>query len=122
VVFIPLNLHYAKKSGRLSPVAAFVGEALGLKPIMTFIDGDTKVLTKARGDRNAIAAVVDFCVKQRKSGTPYLLIKGSNAELADKLLESSRQALQEEPALEFYIGGVVSINSGPELIGLVYRV
>ena len=28
----------------------------------------------------------------------------------------------EEPALVFPIGGVISINAGPNLVGLVYRV
>lgn len=30
--------------------------------------------------------------------------------------------MEEEAALEYPIGGVVSINAGPNLIGLVYRV
>ena len=41
VVFSPLDLRFAKKSGRVSAAAAFVGEALGLKPIMTFTDGES---------------------------------------------------------------------------------
>ena len=51
VVFAPLDLRFAKKSGRVSAAAAFVGEALGLKPIMTFTDGESKILAKVRGER-----------------------------------------------------------------------
>ena len=36
VLFAPLDLRFAKKSGRVSAAAAFMGEALGLKPVMTF--------------------------------------------------------------------------------------
>ena len=32
VLFAPLDLRFAKKSGRVSAAAAFVGDALGLKP------------------------------------------------------------------------------------------
>ena len=49
VIFAPLDLRFAKKSGRISAAAAFMGEALGLKPIMTFANGESKILSKARG-------------------------------------------------------------------------
>ena len=49
VLFVPFDLKFAKKSGRVSAAAAFVGEALGLKPIMTFENGASKVVTKVRG-------------------------------------------------------------------------
>ena len=39
VLFVPLELRFAKKSGRISAAATFVGDALGLKPMMTFEDG-----------------------------------------------------------------------------------
>lgn len=51
VLFVPFDLKFAKKSGRVSAAAAFVGEALGLKPIMTFENGASKVVTKVRGRR-----------------------------------------------------------------------
>ena len=63
-----------------------------------------------------------MCKKERRADSPYLLIRGNNGEQAEKLLEACRQELGEEPALVFPIGGVISINAGPNLIGLVYRV
>lgn len=51
VLFVAFDLKFAKKSGRVSAAAAFVGEALGLKPIMTFENGASKVVTKVRGRR-----------------------------------------------------------------------
>ena len=32
-----------------------------------------------------------------------------------------REELGGEPAMEYYIGGVIAINAGPNLVGLVYR-
>ena len=122
VVFSPLDLRFAKKSGRISAAAAFVGEALGLKPIMTFTDGESKILAKVRGEKAVVAKLTEMCKTERGAGTPYLLIQGNNAEQAGKLLESCRQELGEEPALGYHIGGVISINAGPNLVGLVYRV
>ena len=121
VVFAPLDLRFAKKSGRISAAAAFMGEALGLKPIMTFVDGESKILSKVRGEKNVISTIVDLCSKERQSGTPYLLVRGNNQEQSARLREACQAALGEEAALEYPIGGVVAINAGPNLVGIVYR-
>ena len=47
---------------------------------------------------------------------------GNNAGQSEKLLEACRQTLGEEPALSYRIGGVIAINAGPNLIGVIYRV
>lgn len=120
VVFAPLDLRFAKKSGRVSAAAAFVGEALGLKPIMTFRDGESKILSKVRGEKNVVPALLELCKKERGEDSPYLLIRADNGEQADKLLDACRRELGQDPALEYFIGGVISINAGPNLIGLVY--
>ena len=122
VVFSPLDLRFAKKSGRVSAAAAFVGEALGLKPVMTFTDGESKILSKVRGEKSVVASLVELCKNGRRPDTPYLLIRGNNREQSDRLAQACRQELGEEAALEYPIGGVVSINAGPNLIGLVYRI
>ena len=121
VVFAPLDLRFAKKSGRVSAAAAFVGEALGLKPVMTFTDGESKILAKVRGEKAVVAKLAELCKTQRKAGTPYLMIRGNNAEQSEKLLDLCRQELGEGPALSYHIGGVIAINAGPNLIGLIYR-
>ena len=121
VLFVPLDLRFAKKSGRISAAAAFVGEALGLKPIMTFENGESKILAKVRGEKNVISTLVDLCRKERQPGSPYLLIRAGNAEQASRLKEACLRELGEGPALEFSIGGVIAINAGPNLIGLIYR-
>ena len=121
VLFAPLDLRFAKKSGRISAAAAFMGEALGLKPVMTFEGGDSKILSKVRGEKNVIASLVDLCRKERRDGTPWLLIRGNNLEQAARLKDACTAALGESPALEYPIGGVIAINAGPNLVGLIYR-
>ena len=121
VIFAPLDLRFAKKSGRVSAAAAFVGEALGLKPVMTFTDGESKILAKVRGEKAVVSKLAELCRAGRAPGTPYLMVLGNNTEQSEKLLEACRSELGEEPALSYHIGGVIAINAGPNLIGLVYR-
>lgn len=49
------SLKFLKKSGRISGGAAFVGEALGLKPISHVYDGAVKVCDKVRGEKALVA-------------------------------------------------------------------
>lgn len=121
VVFSPLDLRFAKKSGRVSAAAAFVGEALGLKPVMTFLNGESKILAKVRGEKAVVARLTELCKAERRPGTPYLLIQGNNAEQSEKLRELCLQELGGEAALSYHIGGVIAINAGPNLIGIIYR-
>ncbi|MFQ9127929.1 MAG: DegV family protein [Butyricicoccaceae bacterium] len=51
------SLKFLKKSGRISGGAAFVGEALGLKPISHVYDGAVKVCDKVRGEKALVAGM-----------------------------------------------------------------
>lgn len=122
VLFTPFDLKYAKKSGRVSAAAAFVGDALGLKPVMTFEDGESKILEKVRGEKKVLSAMMDICKKTRAPETPYLVIRADNEKQSDLFLECCKNELGcDHLAMEYYIGGVISINAGPNLIGLIYR-
>ena len=43
IVLGPYSLKQMKKSGRISAAAAVMGELMGIRPIITLIDGKTKV-------------------------------------------------------------------------------
>ena len=121
-LFVPLDLRCVKKSGRISPAAAFVGDALGLKPHITFEDGEAKIIGKVRGEQKAIAALLDACIKERRPGTSYTLIHGGNPEAHARLKEAHAQAAMDQPPLTDYeVGCVISINTGPNMVGMIYR-
>ena len=48
------------------------------------------------------------------------VIRGNNDEQADKLAQACRQELGKEPDMTYCIGGVIAINAGPNLVGLLY--
>lgn len=120
ILFTPYDLKYAKKSGRVSAAAAVLGDALGIHPIMSFPDGDSKVLAKVRGDKALIPAMLKIARKERKPGTPYLHIKGSYETWNEEMAAACTEALGDAPVLSYYIGGTISINAGPNVTGLIY--
>ena len=119
-MFVPLNLKCVKKSGRISPAAAFVGDAIGLKPLITFEDGEAKILSKARGESKAIAALVDICKKERRPGTSYSLVYGKNIP-AFEALKKACADFDQPPMAEYNVGCIIGINTGPDMIGILYR-
>ena len=121
VVFAPLDLRFAKRSGRISAAAAFMGEALGLKPIMTFEEGASKSLAKVRGEKGVVTALVEQCRAEARPDSPILIVRGNNEGQAEKLADACRKELGREPDLTYFVGGVVAANAGPNLVGLVYR-
>ena len=60
IYIIGFNLRHMKKSGRINAAAAFLGELMGLKPLISLIDGESEVVKKSRGEKNAIADAVQY--------------------------------------------------------------
>lgn len=46
------TLEYLKRGGRISKTAAFAGNLLSIKPVISIVDGEVAILGKARGSKN----------------------------------------------------------------------
>lgn len=121
VAAVPLNLKCVRKSGRISAAAALIGDAVGIKPVITFEGGEVKTLSKIRGRKKAVSALIELCRAERKPGTPYVLARAADGEEADRLMQAAQGELDRPPELMFYLGCIISINIGPESIGIIYR-
>lgn len=119
-MFVPLTLRFVKRSGRISPAAAFVGDAIGLKPVITFEDGEAKIVSKIRGERQAIKGILDICKKERREGTPYMIVYGNNREEYRLLREACIQELGQEPEIEYPVGCIIAMNTGPNMVAIIY--
>lgn len=120
-LFVPLNLRFVKKSGRVSAAAAFVGDAMGLKPMITFIDGESKIVSKIRGESRVIKELLETVKRERKPGTPYFIAHGSEQKLFGEFREACLQTFEQPPEFEYPLGCIISINTGPNAFGIVYR-
>ena len=121
VILGPYSLKQMKKSGRISAAAAVMGELMGIRPIITLIDGKTRVEAKVRGDDKVVPAMVELC-KQRCEGVEDFdyMIGHTNIPQAADLEKACRRAFGKPPLLVFELGGVVSANTGPDTVALVY--
>lgn len=114
------SLKYAGKSGRIPSAAAFLGDKLGLKPIMKIFDHQITTAAKARGEAKLIPAVADLVLRDMAPGTPYQVIYGSVAEDRDKLLTLMEQRLGYGPTGIYQIGAAIAANAGPRVAGVSF--
>ena len=120
VVLSMYTLNFAKKSGRISAAAAFAGELLGLKPIITIIDGVTKTASKVRGDNAVMPAIVAHAQKNMEPGSEYIV--GTTDKDNGKMLSSlCKKAFGYPPKRVFLLGAAVATNTGPNAVAMVYR-
>lgn len=121
IILGPYSLKQMKKSGRISAAAAFAGELLGLRPIITLIDGKTKVENKVRGDDKVVPAMVELCKKRTADlGEVEYLVGYTGVRQVNDLVKLCRKEFGHDPIAVFKLGGVISANTGPDAVALVY--
>lgn len=121
IYFAPFTLEFVKKSGRVPAAAAFVGELIGLRPIISIIDGKTKVIEKVRGDKAIIPALLKHAKEQMIPHTPYLTVMGTKKEECAELSVQMKKITGYEVVGQYEIGAAIAINAGPHVIGVIVK-
>ncbi|MBR4511110.1 MAG: DegV family protein [Ruminococcus sp.] len=118
---VPINLKYARRSGRISAAKAFAGELLGLKPIIEFADNTTETVDKIRGEKNIVPKLVECVEKRMTPQTPYIMICGKDDTLAKEVEKELTKRTGRKAEMTAHIGGVVTSNIGPDLVAVLIR-
>lgn len=119
------TLKYLRKGGRISSVAAFTGELLSIKPVVSVIGGEVKLVGKAIGSKkgnNLLMQLVDKC-GGIDFNMPYALAySGLNDEYLQKYLHDS-QALWKDKTdhiPQYMIGSTIGTHVGPNAIAVAF--
>ncbi len=118
---IGFELRHMKKSGRISAAASFLGELMGLKPLIVLYDGVTEVLRKARGEKAVVEAAVETISSRMIPKTAYTIITTTRPDMDKLFIDKMTKKVGYGPALVEKCGVVVSCNAGPEFIGVLIR-
>lgn len=121
ILFAPFNLKFARKSGRVSAAAAIVGAAMGIRPVMSFPNGESAVVAKPRGDKKAIFTMVEIMKNEMEPNSPYLVINAAMPDKNKEIVDAAASSVGYAPEEVFTIGGVIAVNAGPDLVGVIYR-
>lgn len=115
------TLKYAKKSGRIPSAAAFVGELMGLRPILKSADGAITTIDKVRGDKNVIPKLVKVVTENMEQGSDYSILYGDTIDKKDELVAEMTKAVGYPPFRVETVGAAVASNSGPLVVAVAYK-
>lgn len=121
--FVTVNdLVYLKRGGRISPTAAFFGNALGIKPMIK-MDNEGKLTNydKVRGRKNAIKELLnkydEYAVK--KDGVVYIAHADCDEEVAE-LAKSVKKTFGAKVEVITSVGTVIGAHTGPGVLVLFF--
>ena len=113
------TLDYLVKGGRLSKTAGFIGNVLGIKPILAVENGEMVVKDKVRGSKKAIRAIFEYINKLGlKQGEPCILLHVENKDILGTLRDHLNQ--DQTDFIECMVGCVVGIYAGPRACGIFF--
>lgn len=115
------SLEFAKRSGRINSTAAFVGEMLGLRPIIQMIDGGNKVIDKVRGDRNLVPRLSERAAKAIEPNGEYYIMHGMLEEPCREFIETMTGLIGYPPLGVYPLGPAITTNAGPRSVGIILR-
>jgi DegV family protein with EDD domain len=120
-LFIPDNLSYLRKGGRIGGATALLGSILKIIPILTVEGGITTVLSKVRTKRNAVKAMLNKVISDiDKFGLGEIVVHHINClDEATELSNKIKELLKVEVKI-CAIGPVIGLHVGPGAIGIAY--
>ena len=122
IYFSPFTLQYVKKSGRVSCTAAFVGELIGLRPVISAV-GTTSVVEKVRGNAAILSSMEKMFAAQRskkQENAPYMILVARDTPASQELAAACEKIAGYPPVGIYKIGAAITINTGPQIIGLTF--
>jgi DegV family protein with EDD domain len=120
--FIVDDLEYLKRGGRVSPLVAFAGGLLGIKPVLQMdSEGHLVKVSTARGRKKAIEALANKYAElsYEEKNTPIFISHGDCEEDA-KILVDLLEKQGGKTTLLTKIGPVIGSHSGPGAIALFF--
>jgi len=116
------TLEYLAKGGRVPRVTAWLSSLVQMKPLFEFHDGQVSQLGAVRTRRRALARLLELMRRRLSSDKPLhvAIFHTRSPQEAEQLAD---QVQQEFQPVELYVtefSQVMSIHSGPGLVGLAF--
>ena len=117
------DLEYLKRGGRVSPLIAFAGGVLGIKPVLQMDDeGHLIKVSTARGRKKAIEALADKYAElsYEEKNTPIFISHAECEEDAKHLADILMQRHGAEVTMITEIGPVIGSHAGPGTLAIFF--
>ena len=118
------DLTYLHRGGRVSGFSKAVGNLLGIKPILYFTDeGRIVSVSKAKGQRKAFAALIDFMRTKGDELDKYktFILQADCLDVAEHLKSLLKETFGEIDVEIQPVGPVIGSHCGPGTVGIVFH-
>lgn len=120
-IFVPENLEYLRKGGRIGNASAILGDIFKIIPILTVKDGKTHLVEKIRTKKKAINTLVDVMLKDIDLyGLGEVVVHHINCFNEALSLSKELKKLLNIDIKILDIGPVIGLHVGPGALGIVY--
>ena len=124
IYFFAEDLSFFKRSGRVSELSAFMGNLLGIRPIINMgSDGVMKSVDKARGRRATIAKILNYVEDLQEDIKDHRVIIGhTDAEDTAHLLGERLEEVYGKLNIEYVmVNPTAGSHCGPEGVGICFH-
>lgn len=121
-IFLPDNLDYLHKGGRIGGAGKLFGNMLKITPILTIIDNKIEIFQTVRTKSRAKKVMVDKLMEDHeKYGVEEVVIHHINSyQEAREIKDNLDDILMAKISIQD-IGPVIGLHVGPGSVGLAYR-
>ena len=113
------TLEFLRRGGRIGGAQAWLGGALKIKPILTFVDGEISPVERVRTQRRAFERMAEFLADFQAAGATSWMVQHIQApDQAEALVERGRELFGHDPLFVSEIGPVIGTHAGPGVLGV----
>lgn len=121
-LFVPHDLEYLKRGGRIGGASALLGALLQVRPILTVENGIVDVFGRVRTKRRAMTTIADaFAAEVKRAGLEEVAVHHIDDEPEGREFAALLEDVAGTNVRLVPIGPVVGLHVGPGTVGLVYR-
>jgi DegV family protein with EDD domain len=123
LLFTVNTLEYLAKGGRIGKAAAFAGNLLNVKPILTIRDGEVVPLKRVRGSQKAFQEFKSL-FESTTTDSPQLKVGIAHAAAPERMEALRKMVRDVRPKAEIEmattLGAVVGTHAGPGTVGFFW--
>ena len=119
--FIPDSLTYLKNGGRIKPAVAAIGNFIGMKPVLRFVNGAIEKEATTRNYKKTIASLMGYLATLNYSPDQYQIVIfyfGTSHEWIDSARKAIELHLENFSIIEAPLAINVAAHTGPGTIGV----
>lgn len=121
VYFIFDSLEYLRKGGRIGKATALAGKVMGIKPLLTFFEGEPKNVDKVRGVQAGCKKLVEGFLRHVADLHHVMVISSCAPERVEMITRMLQTHISDIAITYVEIGAVIGTYVGPGGIALVYE-